>query len=70
MQSTQKSDLRVCTWNVCLGARWKLSLIKNLLIENDIDILCVKEAGIKNEEDPLDSYQIVNWSRTGVSNSN
>ena len=52
---TQKTtQLRICTWNVCLGARTKLPTIKTLLHEHDIDILCIQEADIKPEEDVSD----------------
>ena len=52
---TQKTtQLRICTWNVCLGARTKLPTIKTLLHEYDIDILCIQEADIKPEEDVSD----------------
>ena len=50
-------QLRICTWNVCLGARTKLPTIKTLLHEHDIDILCIQEADIKFEEDVGD-YRI------------
>ncbi len=60
MTEEQKRNLRLCTWNVCLGAKCKLSIIRELLNENNIDILCVQEAEIKSDEN-LDDYQIMNY---------
>ena len=60
MAEEQKRNLRLCTWNVCLGAKCKLSIIRELLNENNIDILCVQEAEIKSDEN-LDDYQIMNY---------
>ena len=61
MPSEQKRNISLCTWNVCLGARCKLSIIKDLLNDNKIDVLCVQESEIKSEEN-LDEYQITNYS--------
>ena len=61
MPSEQKRNISLCTWNVCLGARCKLSIIKDLLNDNKIDVLCVQESEIKSEEN-LDEYQIMNYS--------
>lgn len=62
--------MKLCTWNVCLGVRCKLSIIKELLIENDIDVLCVQEAEIKQDE-TLDAYQIQDYSlETEIVSSN
>ena len=61
MPSEQKRNISLCTWNVCLGARCKLSIIKDLLYDNKIDVLCVQESEIKSEEN-LDDYQITNYS--------
>ena len=61
MPSEQKRNISLCTWNVCLGARCKLSIIKDLLNDNKIDVLCVQESEIKSEEN-LEEYQITNYS--------
>ena len=58
MPSKQKRNISLCTWNVCLGARYKLTIIKDLLNENKI--LCVQKSEIKSEEN-LDEYQISNY---------
>jgi len=59
----QKTDklMKICTWNVCLGARCKISIIKELLVKNQIDILCLQEVEIMNEED-TDAYEMENYS--------
>ena len=44
-------NLKLCTWNVCLGAKYKKHYIKNLLEEHSIDILCIQEAEIKHNDD-------------------
>ena len=51
-------NLKICTWNVCLGAKYKKHHIKNLLEEHAIDILCIQEVEIKHDDDPswLDGY--------------
>ena len=44
-------NLKLCTWNVCLGAKYKKHHIKSLLEEHSIDILCIQEAEIKHNDD-------------------
>ncbi len=44
-------NLKVCTLNVCLRAKYKKHHIKRLLEENSIDVLCVQEADIKHDDD-------------------
>ena len=44
-------NLKLCTWNVCLGAKYKKHHIKCLLEEHSIDILCIQEAEIKQDDD-------------------
>jgi len=44
-------NLKLCTWNVCLGAKYKKHYIKSLLEEHSIDILCIQEAEIKHDDD-------------------
>ena len=51
----------MCTWNVCLGILHKIHLIKRFLIENDINILCVQEAELK-EGDNISLINIQGYS--------
>jgi endonuclease/exonuclease/phosphatase family metal-dependent hydrolase len=44
-------NLKICTWNVCLGAKFKKHHIISLLEEHSIDILCIQEAEIKYDDD-------------------
>ena len=46
---------------MCLGARCKLSSIKEVLKTNEIDILCLQEVDIQLSED-LSPYQIENYT--------
>ena len=43
-------QLRICTWNVCLGLKYKLNYVKELLLKNSIDILCIQEAEIRADD--------------------
>jgi hypothetical protein len=43
-------QLRICTWNVCLGLKYKLNYVKELLLKNAIDILCIQEAEIRADD--------------------
>jgi exonuclease III len=54
-------NIKICTWNLCLGARCKLPLIKELILENSIDVLCLQEVEINKHED-LNFYNIENFS--------
>ena len=56
-----EKSLNICTWNVCLGARCKLSSIKEVLKKHEIDILCLQEVDIHLDED-LGPYQIENYT--------
>ena len=40
--------LKVATLNLCLGLKNKKDLVKSLLIENDIDVLCMQETEIES----------------------
>ena len=40
-------EIKIATLNVCLGLRNKLILINNILVENEIDILCLQEVEIR-----------------------
>jgi len=53
--------VKICTWNVCLGARCKISIIKELLVKNHIDILCLQEVEITNDEE-INAYEVENYS--------
>ena len=41
--------LKVATLNLCLGLKYKKDLVKNVLIENKIDILMMQETEIESE---------------------
>ena len=56
-----KDNIKICTWNICLGARCKMSLIKDLILENSIDVLCLQEVEINKNED-TSIYNIENFS--------
>jgi exonuclease III len=44
---SEKKNLNVCTWNLCLGLQYKLNYVKEILIKDDIDILCLQETEIE-----------------------
>ena len=52
--------LRVCTWNVCLGIKYKLRQVEEVVKKNKIDIICLQEVELTNEDDitliELDGY--------------
>ena len=41
----------VCTLNLCLGLKNKKLLVKRLLVENKIDVLCMQETEIMKDID-------------------
>ena len=41
--------LKVATLNLCLGLKYKKDLVKDVLIENKIDILMMQETEIESE---------------------
>jgi exonuclease III len=45
------NNLKVCTWNVCLGLKYKLNYIRELLVKNSIDILCIQEAEVAADDE-------------------
>ena len=47
----QKKTINVCTWNLRLGLQNKLNYVKEILIKEDVDILCLQETEL---EDGLD----------------
>ena len=48
--NTKTKQIKICTWNVCLGILHKIHLVKKFVLENSIDILCVQEAEVKTED--------------------
>jgi exonuclease III len=54
-------QIKICTWNVCLGIFHKLQFVKTAIEENDIDILCIQEAEVK-VEDNVNLLQIQGFS--------
>ena len=44
---SEKKNLNACTWNLCLGLQYKLNYVKEILIKDDIDILCLQETEIE-----------------------
>ena len=58
----------VCTWNLCLGLQYKLTYIKEILIKEDIDILCLQETELEDGFD-INSLQINGYElETEISN--
>ena len=53
----KSKKIRICTFNVCLGLRCKLNLIKDFLSEYQIDVLCLQETEIGPDEDK-NNYKI------------
>jgi len=49
--------ITISTWNVCLGSRNKINVIADFIGENKIDILCLQEAEIL-EDDNINAYMI------------
>ena len=43
--------LKIATPNLCLGLKFKKDLVKNILLENDIDVLSMQETEIENDFD-------------------
>ena len=54
--------LKVCTWNVCLGIKYKLRQVEEIIKKNDIDIICLQEVELTDEIDltlvELDGYNM------------
>ena len=44
-----KMSIKCATLNLCLGLQFKLNLVKNLMNDEKIDILCMQESEIKND---------------------
>ena len=45
------NKLKIGTLNLCLGLKNKKDLVKCLLIENELDILCMQETELENDFD-------------------
>ena len=43
--------IKIATLNLCLGLKNKKLLVKKLLEENDIDILCMQETEVRKDID-------------------
>jgi len=50
-KNTETKQIKICTWNVCLGILHKIQLIKEFVLEKEIDVLCIQEAEIKMDDD-------------------
>ena len=46
-----RKTLNVCTWNLCLGLQYKLNYVREMLIKEEIDILCLQEAELESDFD-------------------
>ena len=44
-----KTVLKIATLNLCLGLKFKKDLVKNILLENEIDILLMQETEIEKD---------------------
>ena len=42
-----KYILKIATLNLCLGLKFKKDFVKNILLENEIDILLVQETELE-----------------------
>jgi exonuclease III len=42
------SNIKIATWNLCLGLGSKKDLVQKYILENNIDICCVQETEIDN----------------------
>jgi endonuclease/exonuclease/phosphatase family metal-dependent hydrolase len=45
--TSQKKNLSICTWNLCLGLQYKLNYVKEILFKENIDILCLQETELE-----------------------
>ena len=59
--NTKTKQIKICTWNVCLGILHKIHLVKEFVLENNIDILCIQEAEVKTE-DNMELFRIHGYS--------
>jgi len=71
----EKKTINVCTWNLCLGLQHKLDYVKEILIKEEIDILCLQETEIEDGFDmnilningyELETDLVNNTTRTAI----
>ena len=43
------SELKIGTWNLCLGLPNKKDIVKNYIITEDIDVCCLQETEIPKD---------------------
>jgi endonuclease/exonuclease/phosphatase family metal-dependent hydrolase len=48
---SRNESLKVCTWNVCLGIKYKLRQVEEVMRKNKIDIICLQEVELSCEDD-------------------
>ena len=48
---SERKNLKIGTLNLCLGLKNKKDLVKAILIENNIDILCMQEIEVEHDFD-------------------
>ena len=48
---SSSESLRICTWNVCLGIKYKIKQVGEVLNKNKIDIICLQEVELSQEDD-------------------
>ena len=48
---SRNKSLKVCTWNVCLGVKYKLKQVEEIIRKNKIDIICLQEVELSHEDD-------------------
>jgi exonuclease III len=48
---SRNESLKVCTWNVCLGIKYKLRQVEEIMRKNKIDIICLQEVELSCEDD-------------------
>ena len=46
---SELNNLKIGTLNLCLGLKNKKDLVKAILIENNIDILCMQETEVEHD---------------------
>ena len=50
-QLKMESNIKIGTLNLCLGLKSKKTLVKNILNENEIDVLCMQELEVDKDFD-------------------
>ena len=51
MSLNTNSKIKIASLNLCLGLKFKKDLVKNILVENDIDVLSLQETEIESDFD-------------------